>query len=61
MSKAKNNTITNAIKPESEEQLIHRSPDELKPYPGNARKHDEKQLTALTTSVSVKVITIINS
>jgi DNA modification methylase len=33
------------------QQLLHRSPDELKPYPGNARKHDEKQLVTLMASI----------
>lgn len=34
------------------QQLVYQSPAELKPYPGNARVHDEKQLTALMASIS---------
>lgn len=42
---------TNLIDKKPLQQLLHRSPDELKPYPGNARKHDEKQLAALMASI----------
>lgn len=33
------------------QEVIHRPPDELKPYPGNARIHDEKQMTALMAAI----------
>lgn len=33
------------------QSLLHRSPEELKPYPGNARMHDEKQIAALEASM----------
>lgn len=42
---------TNIINFNPGQSLLHRSPEELKPYPGNARKHDEKQLAALMASI----------
>ncbi len=44
-------TKTKVIDQKPVQQLLHRSPDELKPYPENARKHDEKQLAALMASI----------
>ena len=34
-------TTSNVINLNPGQLLLPRSPDELKPYPGNARKHDE--------------------
>lgn len=42
---------SNVIELKPAQSLLHRSPDELKPYPGNARKHDEKQLAAIMASI----------
>lgn len=42
---------TNVINLKPGQSLLHRPPSELKPYPGNARKHDEKQLAALMASI----------
>lgn len=42
---------TNIVQPKHEHPLLHRAPGDLKPYPGNARKHDEKQLAALMASI----------
>lgn len=35
-----------------EQEIIYRSPHELKPYPGNARIHDERQIAALMAAIS---------
>lgn len=35
----------------ADQELIYRSPGELKPYPENARVHDERQLTALMAAI----------
>ncbi len=49
MAISKDTTNVTDLKPE--QSLLHRPPEELKPYPGNARKHDEKQLAALMASI----------
>ena len=51
MSKKKGSTTSNVIDLKPGQPLAHRSPDELTPYPGNARKHDDKQLAALMASI----------
>ena len=35
-----------------EECITYRSPSELKPYPTNARVHDEKQIAAIMSSIN---------
>jgi len=36
----------------NQQELTYRLPSELKPYPGNARRHNEKQIAALMASIS---------
>lgn len=37
--------------PAQNEPVLYRKPEELTPYEGNARVHDERQITALMTSI----------
>ena len=51
MATNKGTTTTNIIHLNPGQSILSRSPDELKPYTGNARKHDDKQLAALMASI----------
>lgn len=43
--------MSTKTKTASDSNIVFRSPGELKPYEGNARVHDEKQIAAIMTSI----------
>lgn len=43
--------MSNKTQPVNDGNIVYRPPGELKPYEGNARVHDEKQITAIMASI----------
>ena len=43
--------MSKKTQPENDGNIVYRPPGELKPYEGNARVHDEKQITAIMASI----------